>query len=139
MSVPIEPLSAEEVEGRYQDAKQYVGITKTTICELCESHERLRDKLSKAGWQPIDTAPKDGTTVFVWTGKAEFPSRYEASWRLPNDREWEVNGSQWPDISEGTFGPEPGWFADEYMVCKLDGEDIPTHWKPLPAPPKETA
>lgn len=113
MSVPMEPLSAGEVEERYQDAKQYVGITKTTICELCESHERLRDEVSKAGWQPIDTAPKGETRVDLWCG---------GMLRVTNCR-WSDEGNCW----ENEWG--------QVLVENL----IPTHWMPTPAPPKEIA
>ncbi|WP_020469651.1 hypothetical protein [Zavarzinella formosa] len=88
-------------------------------------------------WQDIVTAPKDGTTIFVWTGKDEFPNRYEASWREPTDSEYWVSGSDEPNPENQTFGPEAGWFCDEFTTWKLDGIAFPTHWMPLPLPPSE--
>ena len=110
MSQPMEPLSAEEVEKRYQDAKQYVGITKTTICELCESHERLRAKLD---WLPIETAPKDGTCVDLWC--AEMLRLTNFRW-YDEDNSWQ---NQWGELFKSLI--------------------TPTHWMPIPAPPKEIA
>jgi len=56
-------------------------------------------------WQPIETAPKDGTEILGYAGGFLL-----LSWR---DDEWH----------EETF-EESGW--------------NPTHWMPMPAPPKET-
>ncbi len=75
----------------------------------------------RVGWQPIETAPKDGTTVLAWN--FEFGSKetrnitytpgspgFEAGLK---DRWWE-----WLE-------PKNGW------ALKWK----PTHWMPLPAPP----
>ena len=60
-------------------------------------------------WQPIDTAPKDGRWLLVtWAGKV---NRCEAMQYLPETGDW-----MW-------------WDGD----C---ARDAPTHWMPLPEPPK---
>jgi hypothetical protein len=59
-----------------------------------------------AAWQPIETAPKDGTEILGWDDCAEGPT--VISW---NDR-WQV-----------------AWDATEYRPQPL------THWRPLPPPP----
>lgn len=69
-------------------------------------------------WQPIDTAPKDGTLVLI----AVRGSCYIASWS--DEAQFE------------RFEERPGW---QVFVCD-DGwyswaEDAPTHWMPLPDPP----
>ena len=63
-------------------------------------------------WQPIETAPKDGTVVFLY----------------------------WPTMSITRYpaagmhhGDEYGW---EMYVDRDYGEIFPTHWMPLPAPPE---
>lgn len=56
-------------------------------------------------WQPIETAPRDGTLVLCWLniGGHALVYRHRSAWRT---------------------GPI--------------GEAVkPTHWQPLPAPPKE--
>jgi hypothetical protein len=59
-------------------------------------------------WQPIETAPKDGTKILAW----EFDD-YTIVW-------WGVSASGWY-----------GWkFSDDWISC------YPTHWQPLPAPPE---
>lgn len=63
-------------------------------------------------WQPIETAPLDGTQIMLWSS---------------------VNGAiiaQW--------SPRPA-FWDTGFASEMDGDPIevidPTHWMPLPKPP----
>jgi hypothetical protein len=79
-------------------------------------------------WQPISTAPRDGTSILVHDNIARG---------LPNgvaDKCWAAN----TDVA--------AWWADEdggrgdwicYMSAVLDPSlhFEPTHWMPLPAPP----
>lgn len=62
-------------------------------------------------WQPIETAPKDGTEIDVWD---------KWGFRIPCVR-WEV-----------TFL----WWAQDDGPCVTDDEL--SHWMPLPAPPLTT-
>jgi hypothetical protein len=64
-------------------------------------------------WQPIETAPKDGTPVDLWT--AEDGRFADACWNSTR-RRWET---QWERLANS----------------------VPTHWMPLPPPPaaEETA
>lgn len=59
-------------------------------------------------WQPISTAPKDGTTVLLFAAKARY--RVVAG-------KWVERWSQWQS--------QPGSW-----------QMSPTHWMPLPAPPE---
>ena len=64
-------------------------------------------------WQPMSTAPRDGTRVLVWsaTERAYHVLSFDNS-------------------------PPPGWMsqAGDYVVFE-DQEPL-SHWMPLPAPPK---
>lgn len=69
-----------------------------------------------AGWQPIETAPKDGTTILgYYYGKILMAH-------------WEADGSE-------NRGGEPAWIDgsfdkyEEFFVYPL------THWMPLPSAP----
>lgn len=71
-------------------------------------------------WQPIETAPKDGTTILVFNGPNEGfytePGRigtasYQDYTNLDNNK----------------------WYADD--CCDGVTTYNPTHWMPLPAPP----
>jgi hypothetical protein len=74
-------------------------------------------------WQPIETAPKDGTPILVWNGSSfGFYTRAGdmgvAIWReqaLPGKDRWR-------------------WCAQD--CCDGVTTYDPTHWMPLPGPPE---
>ena len=70
------------------------------------------------GWQPIETAPKDGTRVLLYLA---------APWSRVELARWYQPWGNWQ-----TDGDEPDPFRDEY--CGI-GSQLPTHWQPLPPPP----
>lgn len=83
----------------------------------CEALAALIAKVrTEAGrWQPIETAPKDGTHVLL----ANKAGASEGGWLSDID-----HGADW----EGQIGMAGWWRAD--------GTDWPcTHWQPLPAAP----
>jgi hypothetical protein len=85
----------------------------TYIAALREEIDDLQQQLAEAherqGWQPIETAPKDGTRLLLFS-------------RRPWDR---------PHV--GYYcGPPHGWVTDHGWCGPK-----PTHWQPLPEPPKE--
>lgn len=83
-------------------------------------------------WQPIETAPKDGTEILgwrrdcgilliLWTAPAYFMTTIEMEAAATDD-------DAWMDVED--------WFcADIVAGSRLDGSEAPTHWRPLPAPP----
>ena len=108
-------------------------------------------------WQPIETAPKDGTVVLLanWehlaAGYRDF--RIELDWKYLGYDEGVVGpfGKQiGPRFSERVPNPDAGkrhewWsiigctaFLGDTPTCDFDGSlsFSPTHWMPLPAPPK---
>ena len=66
-------------------------------------------------WQPIETAPDDGTDVLVCV-----------THNMP-DGEWET--IQWVDWQRS---PRVRW---PNYAARIDIPFPPTHWMPLPAPP----
>lgn len=84
---------------------------------------RLRAELSQetnsstTEWQPISSAPHDGTDVIL------------AHW-LDDIPLW-VAVSSWLDLS----GKESSQADDGYWHCEVR-EGVPTHWMPCPAAPK---
>ncbi|MEO0943239.1 MAG: DUF551 domain-containing protein [Pseudomonadota bacterium] len=69
-------------------------------------------------WQPIETAPKDGTEVilFYW-------------WYIDGGL---VTAGYWHPVFDDVKGGF--WYADLVNAGAAD----PTHWMPLPEPPSNT-
>lgn len=72
------------------------------------------------GWQPIETAPKDGTTILVSCADDGFGKV--------------VCAAIW---FYGEYDADTGWYLYEIAGDCLMGP-IPTHWMPLPSPPKDS-
>jgi len=71
-------------------------------------------------WQPIETAPKDRRILLYQSGGGgEY---YTPAWQKI------FTGFWWDDWYEN----EHFWTADEDRGFEVN----PTHWMPLPAPPK---
>jgi hypothetical protein len=66
-------------------------------------------------WQPIETAPTDGTAVLCW------PFNYSSLFE----------GKAEPEIVIGFFS-EDDWWCESTVAKTFD----PTHWRPLPTPPQ---
>jgi hypothetical protein len=78
-------------------------------------------------WLPIDTAPKDGTVFLGWS----------KAWV---DEDFNPNGIRECFYNGGPLEPEC-WSAkwkNDFDTWAVDEESEPTHWMPLPEPPKET-
>jgi hypothetical protein len=60
-------------------------------------------------WQPIETAPKDGTHILFWDGDGMSVCYWV--------------GRRWDLVQTGAYAE--------------DADCWPTHWMPLPEPPKE--
>jgi hypothetical protein len=87
-------------------------------CRVGARLDYLRTKLAAIEWQPIETAPKDGTEILTWGGKFPMQRFYIAHYA-------EGGGEDQP-----RFGP--GWF---YLSSHhFYSECHPTHWM-LPKPP----
>jgi len=82
-------------------------------------------KLAANQWQPIETAPKNGTQIIVYDGEFVFPSM----WKEP---------CEFRD-----YGEEGGWCEASYELGGMlyEGVDVckfpPTHWMPLPPSPSD--
>lgn len=82
-------------------------------------------------WQPIETAPRDGTDILVYYEFATVPIAHIARWD---------DGEMWDSTGFSSQEEAAGWWSNiESFVSqhKLSGYNTPTHWMPLPEPPKE--
>ncbi len=70
-------------------------------------------------WQPIETAPKNGTEILLCSG---------GRWKSINIGHW---------VPVGYAGVKGKWHTG--FTCADEGDfdiDSPTHWQPLPEPPR---
>lgn len=80
-------------------------------------------------WQPIETAPKDGTPIWLYR---EDSDAFLGRWIAPCDflNEAEYDGVQgWDD---------PDWFFADFVSGGRVTDGAPTHWQSTPAPPALT-
>jgi len=115
----------ESLNDARKSAQAEVGALKGVIAksglELQRAVLAEREACAKArDWQPIDTAPKDGTAVLVYPGTWSGRSASIAKW----------------ESDKYAKKPRPYWSRDDDLGrVTFSRERPPTHWKPLPLPP----
>ena len=76
-------------------------------------------------WQPIETAPKDGTMLLLTNGRQVFPGWWDESY---DGFPWIIVDMAARCVSEG---------GQTAALGNAANEGYPTHWMPLPPPPKD--
>jgi len=99
-------------------------IEERDLCRSCDdaiARDVYEDLQKGQGWQPIDDAPQDGRVVFVgcWRGEVWVARAARFIWNDAEESGW------WADLNI--------WNADQ-----LKPEYQPTHYIPMPEPPKWT-
>jgi len=80
-------------------------------------------------WQPIETAPKDGTEVLLWREDCgQFIGSYTSGDNFPLTQE-EIDMM----AEEVLFAKD--WFTQWPDARRLEGSELPDLWQPLPLPP----
>jgi hypothetical protein len=74
-------------------------------------------------WQPIETAPKDGTRVLLFWLAGLYGSRH-------------IEFGRWDDDKYARKGPRPYWTGERPNNASAYRASQPTHWMPMPEPPK---
>lgn len=81
-------------------------------------------------WQPISTAPKDGTIIqLAWFGGGIIKELHAE----------ELHAMKWGSTQRNSLFPDKVgmWVSPKYELTWCDdGEGGPTHWMPLPESPK---
>jgi hypothetical protein len=93
-------------------------------------------------WQPIETAPKDGTPILLWDpsmGGREHHMPYDA---LPNGGSYTTDDPRlkWYDDRRYAIGYWRPWAIEGKTKHPWGNRNSswpePTHWMPLPPPPE---
>jgi len=82
-------------------------------------------------WQPIETAPRDGRRLLMTDG-ASVHVCYPKLFPRPIE---ELSGTN-PELWESRKGDSWEYFRDQLNAPGHSWSIKPTHWMPLPAPPK---
>ena len=126
--VPIEP-TPEMSKAGFRVAK--MDVTGAWVTDANEAYHAMLNaapqpaaptQVETQGWQPIETAPKDGTRILIYTPKATRQKVQEAYWVTP-----------WEDAPEDEcwWGTPHGPAGRGYTILTKSA----THWMPLPAAP----
>ena len=97
---------------------------RTQHCAGCRERQAEIDRLLADKWQPIETAPKDGTVVLLYKPDERMVGEYMLAGY------W----GQWPGINDcwiACDGKPQGYLSG--VTGTYQGH--PTHWMPLPNPP----
>ncbi len=102
------------------------------VCSLCEEAadeiEKLRAEVqelrAKSEWQPIETAPKNGTEILITDGVDIWTAVYLKS-NIQNYSPFFAKSSDNLTLNVGAY-----WESEPDYIYK------PTHWRPLPEAPE---
>jgi hypothetical protein len=112
------------------DSLSHLSLQNDQIGEIkaiCQLHIASLIGVELTGWQPIETAPLDGTLVDLWAERgAPYPSGNRHAERYADCR-----------FAKNSYGTEPygepRWQGLNDRYIKVD----PTHWMPIPKGPSE--
>lgn len=100
-------------------------------------------------WQPIESAPRDGTVILGWCDHEADLYFLEDGKRLtPYGANAEGMGHAldgvalvaWADeVQDGEFVIPAWWMVADHTGDISEVAANPTHWMPLPGPPNETS
>lgn len=99
-----------KVEVRYEKLGDHSSKQALDIVTLGQEVGRLREMTE---WQPIETAPKDGSKILAWFADGDYSIIY-----------WGAYDGSWVQSLPG-LGSDSGYSPDTFI-----------HWMPLPEPLK---
>ena len=83
-----------------------------------EDAKATLDVAEDAAWEPIGTAPKDGTWILGWRDEEQ-----DDKWSNCEVVKWRTRGRNSTNL--------PGWYDSRIFPQTV------THWRPLPPPPAD--
>ncbi len=109
------------------DSEEPNTFIEAQLASLAEDFARHRVEAlaAREGWQPIATAPKDGTDIFVISHRwlCPVPAYYVSSVYLAEE------------YGDALY-MEEGWYPSLKFLFDMPEATLePTHWRPLPVGP----
>jgi len=113
------------------------AVNPSTVSALLDEIDALRAELQARQWQPIESAPRDGTLILLGRGPIEdcdaisVPGYWQEGWDDSIDDMGCDSG--FVDVHFQEFSGGRSFGAEKYRCAS----NQPTHWMPLPpAPPQ---
>lgn len=112
-----------------QDLEHHLHVVTTEATALL-AIERMQERVrAETGWQDIASAPKDGSEILGFRDDCGvLLMRWTCLEEFLTERELE-------GMDETTTFAEGWFYADFVAGGRLEGTELPTHWRPLPVPP----
>lgn len=107
-------------EGRHMPCSCGLSAAIDTKDDLSALRAHDAKLLAPYQWQPIETAPKDGTEVILW-----FPFKdiaINGHYGEVSEGDWETGNRTWME-----------WLVADELWFQEDPSQAPTHWMPLPS------
>jgi hypothetical protein len=103
---------------------------------LKDDRERAKAIQHRLGWQPIETAPTDGTLFDAWVIDEDGSGRraVNAYWK---DEPFGHDGAKGFDLERGWAAENETYDGGDHWICDPDDGETVTHWMPLPSPPSK--
>jgi len=133
----IERAVAGLVEDRF-NTEGLMEFSEREVSALLSAARQASTQGPGEGWQPIETAPRDGTSIILFCpqGDGSPGSTYritEGFWLSEPGGTTEYR-DQWGRYEGQTDDPGfDGWVSMDGGFS--ESTMMPTHWRPLPAPP----
>jgi hypothetical protein len=96
------------------------------------AHDRANQPAASGLWQPIETAPKDGTPIILCRGSI-VTSGYWVLEEWPTQAEYHSRTGEYLGQFETGECIEPWWFSQN---GEIDNSNPPEVWQPLPSAPE---
>lgn len=85
-----------------------------------------------AGWQPIETAPSDGTAIWLLLNGHPYIGYCEPADWLHKEDNWLAKATF---VRRGSPADDRATPTSDNVYCCYAHGVHPTHWQPLPEPP----
>jgi hypothetical protein len=120
-------LTDEEIEALAAEIEGFCLPSKYDLAARA-----LRQLMEERKWRPIDTCPRHKDVLFWREDQGVSFGQYTYCAEWVTEEEQERYG-----YDEDTLWQEDPWVFLHDGAYRCEGDERPTHWRPLPAPPAQ--